>query len=288
MSTRPIPEHGTRACYLRGCRRNECSDANRRYCKQYRNKTHQTGHATRIPSAPVTARIQHWLSLDYTYGQIAAATGSSHQTIIYHARGDYPTIHPRVAKRILSTCLGADSIPGSVPVDSTGTVRRLQAMAAVGHTFRAISTEINVHPDAISRIANSKHATVLGSTARRVAELYRRWSHVPGRSLWCRNMAASKGWHGPLAWDDIDNPNEQPDANDTTPMGMRELAELNKTEIVLLATAGASPEEIAARTHLSKDYVRERFQQELPTTYRELANRQKRSPKKKTNMRRAA
>src|SRR5207248_8683430 len=48
------------------------------------------------------------------------------------------------------------------------------------------------------------------STAAKVANLFERWSATRGPSVRARNHAAKLGWLPPLAWDNIDNPAEQP------------------------------------------------------------------------------
>lgn len=283
--TRPMPEHGTRARYMRGCKCEPCYEANGRYCKAYRTHAHRTGgKSKRLDPAPVTRRIHYWESQGYSHSQIARAAGVARRVVDAHAKGELPSINPDSARRILAVRLDDSAIPDYLPVNAVGTMRRLQALAVVGHRVKDIAAASGHMPGALSKILNGHCTGVRGATAQDIAAVYETWQYQPGSCERTRRRAAREGWHGPDAWDDnIDDPTAQPEI----PLSAREQAQQRTTDIVLLATAGATPEQIAARTGLSVDYVRDRFKAELPTTYRELANRQTRGPKK-TNLRSAA
>lgn len=287
--TRPMPEHGTRPRYMRGCRCTDCFNANGRYCKAYRTRAHRTnGQPKRLNPAPVVTRIHYWENRGYSHSQIAAAAGLARRVIDAHAKQQLKTINPDSAHKILAVRLDNSAIPDYLPVDATGTIRRLRALSIGGHRLKDIAAEAGHMPGALSKILNGHAQHVRGTTANDIARVYKAWKDRPGPSKRERLRAEREGWHGPLAWDDIDDPNEQPNGGTpATGIGKRQIAEDRTADIVLLATAGATPEQIAARTGLTVDYVRDRFRAELPTTYRELALRQNRGPKK-TNMRSAA
>lgn len=101
---------------------------------------------------------------------------------------------------------GADEL-----IDATGTHRRIQALVAIGHTLYDLSVELGMTTRYAGKILVAKK--VRPSTADTVDELYERLS-MTHRDGWIadrsRLMAATKGWAPPLAWDDIDNPNERP------------------------------------------------------------------------------
>ncbi len=99
--------------------------------------------------------------------------------------------------------------PAHIP--AVGTVRRLQALATIGHTFGSIAAELGVTTQAVERI--SKAALVRRITAARIGNIYDRWSGTPGPSTICRRRAVARGWAPPLAWDNIDDPNEKPHLN---------------------------------------------------------------------------
>jgi DNA-binding CsgD family transcriptional regulator len=165
----------------------------------------------RIPSGPVADHIRHWLDQGYSRKQIARAAGCAHRTIADIVSGKNPTVHRDIAAKILGAHVGPDLVPDYLPVDSTGTRRRIQAMIAIGHSRVAIARELRLSPEALSVILNEKRPTVRKTTALKVAALYRRWSATPGRSQRARNWATAQGWPGPIAWDrDIDDPAARP------------------------------------------------------------------------------
>jgi hypothetical protein len=66
---------------------------------------------------------------------------------------------------------------------------------------------------------NETRAYVLASTANHVADVYERLAmrfppetnrHEKAAAARARNLATRMGWPPPLAWDDIDNPDEKP------------------------------------------------------------------------------
>lgn len=99
-------------------------------------------------------------------------------------------------------------------VDPTGTHRRIRALMALGWTMQEIGARCG-HPNRSWAGELLKSATVHEHTAARIADAYESMSMVVpigklrGRT---RALAQRKGWHPPLAWDDIDDPNETPAA----------------------------------------------------------------------------
>lgn len=100
---------------------------------------------------------------------------------------------------------------GSVP--AIGTLRRIQALQAIGWGIPDIAREAGL-PVPTLRNPAYRGERVWTSTAERVAEAYERLAMTwpEGRyATRSRRMAARKGWLPPLAWTDIDDPDERPD-----------------------------------------------------------------------------
>lgn len=98
---------------------------------------------------------------------------------------------------------------GPVLIDATGTIRRLQAMAAVGHSQWDIGAQLNLSGERISQLMRGRHKLVFPKTAQAVAKLHRRWAMTPstGRgAVQVRNYAARQGWVSAIFWDNIDDP----------------------------------------------------------------------------------
>ena len=113
-----------------------------------------------------------------------------------------------------------DGILGRVrTVPSEGTARRIQALVALGYTFGQIGGALDRSQDWAAKLAHRRESIVRTDTAERVESLYRRWSMTPAPTTtsrehraasYARSTARKHGWVPPLAWDDIDDPNEQP------------------------------------------------------------------------------
>lgn len=103
----------------------------------------------------------------------------------------------------------------SVPqvVNSLGTARRLQALAAIGWSCPALAAELGYGSyAAVTYLQRRYRTTVLRSIAERVSAVYDRLSMTPGPSVRAVRTAARNGWAPPLAWDDdeIDDPTARP------------------------------------------------------------------------------
>ncbi|MYU20770.1 hypothetical protein [Streptomyces sp. SID8352] len=245
---KPLPTHGSRARYLRGCHCTPCRTANQRYCKQYRAKTiHQP---VRIDATPVRERLQEWVNQGYSQSQITDATGKQSGDISKLLQGQR-TIAPRVAARILRSP-GPTGIPANARIDATGTIRRGRALHAIGYPIYLIAAGVPTAANHLGRLLEREPATVSAATAQGMTALYKRWIGRPGPSHFAIHDARRRGWHGPLAWDDIDNPDEQPDTDQTDELELKrhELAAIHRAEIEHLASFNLSTNEIARRLNL--------------------------------------
>lgn len=95
------------------------------------------------------------------------------------------------------------------PVDATGTCRRLRALMWMGYTTTLIGAELGVRQNSVSAIAQRQRVTA--GTRAAVADLFERWCMTPGPSRITAERARRAGWCGPLSWNDIDDPFEQPE-----------------------------------------------------------------------------
>lgn len=100
-------------------------------------------------------------------------------------------------------------------VEASGTVRRVQALVALGHTLSSVAREIGWTLPNLSRLVYTGSipyaARVEVRTAQAVFRVYDRLSMVRPDGLLAgraRAHAAARGWLPPLAWDDdtIDDP----------------------------------------------------------------------------------
>lgn len=93
--------------------------------------------------------------------------------------------------------------------DATGTRRRLQALSAIGWPLRDLVRRIGWtgNPGPIMWGASNR---VHRHTADAVAQIYSELSDTPGPSNKARAAAKRAGYVPPAAWDNIDDPAEQP------------------------------------------------------------------------------
>lgn len=114
-------------------------------------------------------------------------------------------------------------------VDSTGTVRRLRALVAIGYPQAAVCRRLGLLPTNGSQLFTGKRPYVLAATARRVENLFNELQLTIGPSADARYRAQQLGWLPPLAWDEdtIDDPAAEPaPAADKPTRGLDRYAEM--------------------------------------------------------------
>lgn len=98
----------------------------------------------------------------------------------------------------------------------TGTVRRLQALVAYGWTYRQLAARLGTVDSWVSQLVrvDTRSKGILRRTADGVRVLFDELTALPpptGRgAAYARTVAARYGWVSPWAWDDIDDPTEEP------------------------------------------------------------------------------
>lgn len=94
-------------------------------------------------------------------------------------------------------------------VDGIGTRRRLQALMRLGHSTPTIATMGGWGTaEAVQQLLTRERVTT--AVRDRVAAAYDALCMTPGTSTSTRRYALRHGWAPPLAWDDIDDPDEAP------------------------------------------------------------------------------
>lgn len=110
------------------------------------------------------------------------------------------------ARRQMATSRGQ-----TYTVPALGSLRRIRALVAIGWSMEHQAAYLGVKKQAVQNFAVKSPDTLIRiATAAKYAELYERLQGTPGPSARARSVAKARGWAPPLAWDDIDDPNEQP------------------------------------------------------------------------------
>lgn len=153
--------------------------------------------------------------------------------------------HAREDRRIYDKRLREARQPAGY-VDATGARRRLQALNAIGWTFEDLAPRLHTKPSHLRAIARGAESAqkLYRTTADRITDLYRQLAGVPGPSQISRSRAAAKGWLSPVWWDNIDDPDEQPDQH------LRH--EQRYQQFVALHTAGVSQRQIRLQLRVDR------------------------------------
>lgn len=250
------PQHGERRCYLRGCRLPECLDAHYRYMSRYRLDA-QRGQQRRQDIGPVQQHTNNLIATGWTQAQISRASGVPHRAVGAILGGHQPTVANSTANRILTVPVGPAPEPLQY-IDATGTVRRLRALIAIGHTVVSLAPHIGINENALAAVVRHERPQVRATTAAAAKAAYRQLSRTPGISRRARNIAKNRGWYGPLAWGEttIDDPKALPETDLPEPeLGRNELAAHRRAEVEHLDSFGLSEQDIANRVGIALSTV---------------------------------
>lgn len=144
----------------------------------------------------------------------------------------------------------ASTPPRKVP--ALGTQRRVQALQALGWSRQRIAQAIG-YTDQGALTYMMRADSLYPATAARIAEVYEQMSMVvpvgSGANR-ARTWAKRHGYLPPLAWDDIDDPNEQPSVDAYRPVKHWRNAEL-LAEWGHLRALGISDHEVARKLGVS-------------------------------------
>jgi hypothetical protein len=210
-----IPDHGTASRY-QGSRRNDnwapcrcslCRAAFRRDEKA-RELRRLRGIPAYAPIGPVVAHLHALLDSGLTLAGIARDANVGRRTL-----GNWLNNPPSagvqhdVAARVLAL---KPSSTGPLLVPALGTVRRLQALAAMGWPVSWAGPQSGISDTHARMLVRSRHGSVSASVAARVDEVYRRHCMAPGPSAFARGHARRNNWVTAVAWDDIDDPRDKP------------------------------------------------------------------------------
>ncbi|MFC8583493.1 hypothetical protein ACFUGD_02785 [Streptomyces sp. NPDC057217] len=260
--TKPFPPHGSihramgdRRIGMPRCSCQPCRTAERRYSKR-RVYLAAVGTPILIDAAPARAHLHALKKAGMAYTDIARQNGIPRRTITSIAGGTYKRIRSATAAAILAIQPGAASDRASVP--AFGVARRIQALMAAGHPFKAILAATGLHHSSVSSILNGHQDTVRAELAARVEEAYRRLASSRGTSARSLRRAERCGWRDPLWWEDmghIDDPDFDP-ATAERELNRDELGALRRQEIEHLSSYGYEPEVIAERLELHISTVR--------------------------------
>ncbi|MEU3432306.1 hypothetical protein [Streptomyces sp. NPDC006863] len=211
--SRPLAPHGTysRANGQHGirppCHCEPCRTTRSRVKKQQRLNRHR-GIPPLVDAAPAAKRL-HELHESSGWEDIARAAKTSASHIREIASGRLAQISPKTQAKIMAI---RPAVTGGQYIDSTGTVRRVRALIALGYTLIDIAESANVAVARVQTLA-AGYPSLRRTVAERITNAYRALSETPGTNTRAKNRARANGWAPPAAWDDdtIDDPQARPD-----------------------------------------------------------------------------
>lgn len=268
--SRPIPDHGTPARYRGnssrpGCRCTPCRRAAVRedaLCTLER----LSGNPRRVPAAPAWRHVEQLRARGFSDAEIARAANLDSPTLLSRLATQQRVGRDR-AQRILAVPLDYEP-PCQEFVPAIGVIRRVRALFSLGHSGPVIADRAGTDRQRMARLAHAQQVTVHVGLDRAIRRIYPELSTVRGTSTKAVRLAARNNWAGPLAWgDDIDDPAATPGG---LMLNRRGAAEERLTEMWLLASAGATPPQIAARTGIPEKTVRDRLRRKFPHLYLQL------------------
>lgn len=209
-----VPPHGTPSRY-QGSRRNDnwapchcnlCRAAWRRACK-IRDLRRLRGAPGYVDRAVVVAHINRLIDSGWNQAAIHKTAGVARRAMWSWLNGSVEGVQHAVAARILAL-RPIPRTPDLVP--AVGTMRRLQALAAMGWPLTRSGIEAGISDTHARNLARGCHQQVTSEVARKVDAYYRPRHMHPGPSACAKTVARRNGWVTALAWDDIDDPNDKP------------------------------------------------------------------------------
>lgn len=214
------PRHGRYAGVIAHARAGipECDPciAARRKAQSRASNLRKLGHKGFVDATPVRRHIDALIAAGMTTHTIASRAGVSDTTVL-HAGRQHLEMHYLTAEAIF----GVRATPYAQGlVSAVGTLRRLQALATLGWSITAIHAAaeelgVDLTLSVIRYVLRRLDPRVRVRTRDAVTTVYDHLSMrlpEPGRAVsLTRGQASKRGYLPPLAWDDIDDPNEVPE-----------------------------------------------------------------------------
>jgi hypothetical protein len=266
---RQPPNHNTLTCYTNyGCRLPACKE---RYNAWSRDREQSIADGTWQPLLDAEPIRQHLLQLHaagITIHRVALITGLTYKSVRSFTQHDYGNAAPRrrrctqeVADRLLAVTLDQHT-PGYV--DPIGSLRRFQALVAIGWPTIHTARRAGLHPS--NRTTIFQAPKMRAATAQRIADAYDEMRHqkparhgISASSIKrAKKQATDRRWPPPKYWDEtgaIDDPHFEP------------LYGVTKRELIaqdanwIMRTTGASKATAAARLGVSKSYIEHAFRE---------------------------
>jgi hypothetical protein len=171
-----------------------------------------------VSAEPARQHVLKLRSAGGTYQSIGRAAGTGAMTVHCIANARRPKVQPEIASRLMA--VSEDDIRNMRP-SPAGTMWRLRALVAMGHSCSRMSAAISVPPATLRRIVRGEALTITPGTRQAVIDLFDAWwdKTPPQRTRqeklavgYALKRAALNDWPTPAGLDEdqLDQPGYQP------------------------------------------------------------------------------
>lgn len=183
------------------------------YTKRYHYDIARGIYRGYVDATPARERVTALMGRGFTASAIGRAAFVSHDTVSRVAAGTEQLW--QTTARALQNVTEAQVIaatPGNGYVPRLGATRRVRALQRLGYTMPAIAQAAGVKVRTVHSVVDpSQGSTLIARTTHDAIDTaYRQLCMTPGPDRRTARMGEKRGWVPPLAWDDIDDPIEQP------------------------------------------------------------------------------
>lgn len=196
------------------CRCDDCKAGWRDYQNKRNRDIAYRGRIVRqrVDPARAVAHLARLRDQGVSCDTVSQAVGIATKTLEEIRIGRRRFIYGDTERAILGFTPPLDRMANRARLDGTGTIRRLQALQAIGWSLADMAARLGCSSSNLVQI--SRETMVRAKTARAVRDLYAElWDKQPpvgySRTI-ALKRAAANGWPPPAAWDNIDDPNAEP------------------------------------------------------------------------------
>jgi hypothetical protein len=259
-AVREAPHHRNTVCVTcYGCKLPDCRERFNARRRAIRAGILQPDRLL-VDAEPVRQHIGDLLDAGMSLTAIARLAGVAHTTVCAFIngrpssrRGRQHRTTPDIAAKILAVR----------PLTAAGTLRRIQALAAIGWPNRQVAAHAGLSARRIHEL--QPDTTILVATAEKVAAAYQELRHLDpeehgvraGHAARARDRAKANRWPNPAYWDrhadDLDDPYFEPMYGVTR----REIVAQDASFI--MRTTGLNKADTAARLGVDKSYLDHAF-----------------------------
>lgn len=259
-------DHGHPQRYIGdGCRCTLCIEGHRAY-KGQRAKARAYGRfdGCLVDATPVVEHIAALRAQDMPTWLIAERAGVGYGAVreLMSSRGQGPRpitgepvrVHAYIADAVLAVTAEPHTHRKYAP--AVGATRRLRALLCLGYGMEELARRTGMNIKSVrwairgeTRYVSRRNAAAVGAVFdqlwdKPVTEYPDKWAKASATRA--RREAARAGYHPPLAWDNIDDPDEEP-TGARAPEGKQHEAEAFIEDLDWLRRTGTNPTEAAHR-----------------------------------------